>query len=105
MNTTQNSSRGIPAKTARRIARESAKEPEYASVVEFVEYMLDDERTAFTADDLNKLNKYTGTATRLLRRELEGYGLEFNGIEKPRPFRGVKTSSNDRWFGPGSDAC
>ena len=76
--------------------------PEYASVAAFVEYCFDDERSTFNHEDLTALSYRTRTSTQPLRAELESWGLTITRREPARSARGYKTSSHDRWFGPGS---
>ena len=76
--------------------------PEYESVEAFVEFCLDDDRDFFTTADMQALNVATQTRLQDIRRALEGYGLRFVPREPERSVRGFQTSSNDRWFGPGS---
>lgn len=76
--------------------------PEYKSVEAFVEFVIDDERSEFDWEDLQYLNYRTRQTVQAIRAELESYGLKMQVREPERQVRGFTTSSNDRWFGPGS---
>ena len=78
------------------------KSPEFASVLAFVQWCCDDERSEFSHEDLTQLNWQTGARMGDLRKELEGYGLKLAARAFEKRVRGFTTSSNDRWFGPGS---
>ena len=75
---------------------------EHRSVAALAEYLVDDERTTFTHEDLSLVNEATGLRIQEIRAELEGYGLTLAARAVPKRVRGFTTSSNDRWFGPGS---
>lgn len=79
------------------------REPEFASVEAFIQYLMDDERGTYTVEELGKLNHRTRRTQAEIRDDLEskGFSLERREVPKPEP-RGFTTSSNDRWFGPGS---
>ncbi len=77
--------------------------PEFRSVEAFVEHCLDDDRCEFTHEELAALNYRLRTPVAAVRGALEAYGLRLAVRAVPRPVRGFTTSSNDRWFGPGSD--
>lgn len=77
--------------------------PEYLSIESFVEFLLEEEREEFTAEEMKELAYHLRRADiRGIRRELEAYGLELRRRSKERRTRGFKTSSHDRWYGPGS---
>lgn len=80
----------------------NAKDPEYASIESFVEYMLDDERDEYTHEELGALNFRTRTPINAIRKELEGYGFRLANRPVEKKVRGFSSNSNDRWFGPGS---
>lgn len=77
--------------------------PEYASIEAFVQHIIDDDRVEFSHEDLSALNYRTRLSVRVLRDTLESYGLILTIREPERHIRGFTTSSNDRFFGPGSD--
>jgi len=76
--------------------------PEFASVEAFVQLCCDDDRATFTHEDLVALNYRLRTPVSAIRDSLEAYGLTLEGRAVGRRVRGFTTSSNDRWFGPGS---
>jgi len=78
--------------------------PEYKSIEDFVQYMIDDERTEFTNEDLAALNYRTRTPVAQIRKALEAYGLKLSIRDPEKRTRGYTTSDHDRWFGPGSEA-
>jgi hypothetical protein len=78
--------------------------PEFATVEAFVQFLLDEDRAEFTHEELTALNYRTRTPVAAVRTELEGYGLVLARRDVERRTRGFTTSSNDRWFGPGSMA-
>lgn len=78
------------------------EEPEYASVLAFVEYLFDDEVETFTAQDLQALSTATQTSIRRLRAELEGWGLSLAPRPPERRVRGYRANPHDRWYGPGA---
>lgn len=78
--------------------------PEYKSTAALAEFLYDEDRTTYTADELGALNYRTRTPRHDLVRELASYGLQLEAREVPRHTRGFTTSSNDRWYGPGSSA-
>ena len=80
-------------------------EPEFESVETFVQHLMDDERTEFSAAELQKLNATTRTRRGDIRKELEGYGFKLKLRGHVRKVNGFKKNHNDRWFGPGSEPC
>lgn len=78
-------------------------DPEHQDIETFVEYLMDDERSTFTADDLNQLAAATQTSNHKVRAELEDYGLRLAKRANEKAIRGFTTSSNDRYFGKGSE--
>lgn len=78
-------------------------EPEYRSIDDFCNFLKDDERTTFTAEDLTALRSYLEVSASDLRFTLKARGFTLFAREVPKKVRGFSTSSNDRWFGPGSE--
>lgn len=77
-------------------------DPEFASIEIFAEYLADDDRTEFTAQELVELSASARKTTRVVRAELEAYGLKLAN-RKPGPkIRGFQANNHDRWFGPGA---
>lgn len=77
-------------------------EPEYASVEAFVQHCMDDDRTTFRPGDAQKVALRTRATVRAVLDELASFGLQVE-VESNRRVRGFTTSSNDRYFGPGSE--
>lgn len=75
---------------------------EFASVEDFVEFLVDDDRTGFDWRHLNCLSSRTGRSNRELRRELESWGFVLAERQAPRQHRGFNSNPHDRWYGPGS---
>lgn len=82
---------------------ETNRPPEYESIESFVEYKMDDEQHTFTVEELVDLGFWLRRSFHPVRVELESYGLTF--IKRPhvRSVRGVSSSGNDRYYGPGSE--
>ena len=75
---------------------------EHKSVIAFVQFCIDDERDTFDHNDLLCLSYALKTSPSKVRVELEGFGLSLQIRAPIRHVRGFTTSSNDRWYGPGS---
>ncbi len=80
-------------------------DPEIQNVSGFVEFLVAEDRETFTGEELQLLNQNTHKPVYALRAELEDWGLRLAKRPLERRVRGVRTSSNDRWFGPGSSSC
>lgn len=82
--------------------------PEYASIEDFVQYLIDDERETYTAEDLQALNYRLKRPIRELREAIELEAMNHNRLielEKRGPekkSRGFTTNDMDRFYGPGS---
>jgi hypothetical protein len=68
---------------------------------QFGEELLDDERTVVEYEEAVELAGELRIHPSVVLRELKGFGFELHR-EPPRRVRGINTSSNDRFFGPGS---
>lgn len=68
-------------------------EPEYESVEEFAQFLLEDEEETFTHIDLRKLVEHTGKDRTIIRRELETYGYKLKVRPKPKNCRGFSARS------------
>ena len=77
--------------------------PEYKSVEAFVEYCMDDERTSYSTEDLQKLHRGTQRRLQELRKELDSYGLTFEPRTSQKAVRGFSSNPHDRWYGKGAD--
>ena len=92
----------LPATPARKTKQDdSDPEPEFASVEDFIEYVLDCERDFFTTDELVKLAGRTRTPNSALRQQLEGYGLAFHARVPERKFRTFGDNPHNRWIDSG----
>ena len=78
------------------------EDAEYASVEDFVQFMLDDERTTYTHEDLAALNFRTRMPLNNIRKELDGYGFKLAARAPEKQVRGFTSNSHDRWHGKGS---
>jgi len=78
------------------------EDSEFDSVEDFVEYLMDDERTEFDWRHLNCLSSRTGISNRALRHELEMWGFTLAERRPEREARGFNSNPHDRWYGPGS---
>ena len=76
--------------------------PEYASVEAFAEYCFAEEISEYSHEDLHSLGFALQMRVADIRVALSGYGLVLMTRVVPKHTRGYTTSSNDRWFGPGS---
>ncbi len=76
--------------------------PEYASVEAFVQFCLDDERTTFLPGEAQRIAQALCVPTVEVLAELRSWGLV--AVLRPRETgRGYRTSSMDRYYGPGSE--
>jgi hypothetical protein len=76
---------------------------EFASVDTFAEYLADDDQATFDWRHLNCISERTGRSNSAIKRELEAYGFKLANRAKPNMARGFRTSSNDRYYGPGAE--
>ena len=70
---------------------------EFQSVERFVEFMIEEDRTAFTTAELVALATNTGVYNTTLRIMLEDYGLTLNGRKPERNFATFGTNQHDRF--------
>lgn len=77
-------------------------EPEYESVEAFASFLMEDERTTFSLDDVLKLAENTRTSNPKIIHELKGYGFTMEERKPEKQVRGFQSNSHDRWYGPGS---
>lgn len=72
--------------------------PELESVEAFAEYLLDDDRTAFTFEEAEELAEALGlsVATSVIR-DLKGYGFSMTPREFERRVRGFQANNHDRF--------
>ncbi len=72
--------------------------PEFASIEAFAEELADDERTSFTAVELDSLCQVARIgAPRKAIRELESCGFRYEGRPVVREVRGFKAKNHDRF--------
>lgn len=81
---------------------ELAAEPEYASLDDFVQFCMDDDRGTFTHVELRALAVNTRKSGSKLRAELESFGLALETREVVKKTRGFTANPHDRWYGPGA---
>lgn len=77
--------------------------PEYASIEDFVQYMMDDDRSEYDHEDLKALNYRLQKPLHEIKAELGSYGLKLKQRGPEKKGRGFQSPDHDRWFGPGSD--
>lgn len=93
---------GTPPTRRRSKVAPDHTDAEFASVEDFAEYLLDDDRCSFSHTELMALVTRTGQPAGQIRQALEGFGFEAILREREKKIRGFNTNSHDRWFGPGS---
>lgn len=85
------------------MVRTTIMDVDFISVEEFGTFLLDEGRSSFTFEEAESLAGSLGqSVATLVIRELKSYGFTMVAREVPRAVRGFQTSSNDRWYGPGS---
>jgi hypothetical protein len=75
---------------------------DHSSIESFVEMCMADEAYTFSFDDVCEVAVQIQKSRNVVIRELQSYGLTYQGRQVQRAVRGFTTSSNDRWYGPGS---
>lgn len=76
--------------------------PEYTDIKTFAEYVCDDERD-YTPEELHELAYWLKASWMDLKNILaDDWDLKCSGQKHEHKVRTFQTSSNDRWFGPGS---
>ena len=76
---------------------------DHSDVATFAEFLVDDERTTFTSDDIVQLAEAERKSYHIVRKALEAYGFKLATRPHEKHFRGVSSSDNDRYFGKGSE--
>ena len=71
--------------------------PELASVEAFAEYLLDDDRTSYSFQELSQLSYVTRQSSSKLIRALAEYGFRHQGRPHVTEVRGF-LSPSDRWL-------
>ena len=91
----------MPTKQQRAFSK-LRRQPELSSIESFAQFLIDDERETFNSADLVALAFVLQRSTHEITEELKAYGFRLATRDPERRVRGIRTSSNDRWFGPGS---
>ena len=68
----------------------------------FAAELLDDDRLSFGFAEADALARELRVTTAKVIRDLQDYGFAYEGRRAAPRVRGFTSSSNDRWFGPGS---
>ena len=77
--------------------------PEYETIEDFIEYMLDDERYHYTHQDLALLSESLKMSTGQVRSLLDDWGLKLARRPRKKEVRGFNSWDNNRWAGnPGA---
>ena len=77
--------------------------PEYATLEDFVEYMLDDSRFRYTYRDLQLLSESLEMSIPKVRAALDDWGFKLAARPKEQEVRGFSSWDNNRWAGnPGA---
>lgn len=76
--------------------------PEHESVEAFAEFLMAEERTAFTFVEADTIARGMKVATYVVIEGLKGYGFGYEGRSEPKKVRGFTTNNHDRWYGPGA---
>lgn len=77
-------------------------EPEFRSILAFVEFLLEDDRTSYRHYEVGRLCTATQKSAAEIRAELDSWGFRVEPLPGPKG-RGFTTSSHDRYFGPGAE--
>ena len=72
---------------------------DFASVEDFAEALYEDERTEYTAQELQCLNFRTGWRVQEIRAFLAEQGFELEVPRRPRNVRGFTANCHNRWVG------
>jgi len=74
-------------------------DPEVQSVADLVEYLFDDGKETFTTQMLVLVSANTKKTTKIVRQELESYGLILAARTPAKEIRGFSSWDNNRWAG------
>lgn len=74
----------------------------YNNVEEFATELVDDERESFTFAEADSLAEDLQVTTAKVIRDLQAYGLKYEGRKVEKRVRGFSSNPHDRWSGPGS---
>ena len=76
--------------------------PEHESVEAFAEFLMAEERVAFTYIEADTVAQGLKVATYVVIEDLKSYGFSYEGRASVKRVRGYTSNSHDRWYGPGS---
>ena len=73
--------------------------PEYESIEEFVQYLLDEDRDWYDHRDLQALSYSLRLSSHKVRAQLDDWGLHLVRREPEREVRGYSSWDENRWQG------
>lgn len=76
------------------MTKRNVVEPEFMSVEAFVEFLLDDERTAFLPGEAQKVAANTSCSLSQIIEELKGFGLSIHTNHVQKATRGISSHSH-----------
>lgn len=76
------------------------EDPEYASVADLAEYLMDCEREEFTAEEMQAVASRTRTRYQLVKAELESLGFRLARKTVDRQVRTFGDNPHNRWTTP-----
>lgn len=83
-----------------RFGKLNPRDPEFASVAELAEFLMDDDETTFTHEHLACLEFNLDKAVWHIRKDLEGYGLTLARRGTVKDIRTFGTNPHNRWTSP-----
>ena len=83
---------------------EEVFEPEYSTLETFIEYLLQEGETQYSAEQLEKLSRYLKKSSLKVSRELKTYGLSCKPRDNEKIIRGYRSVEN-KWKDCPSSAC
>lgn len=87
----------LPDQGPARFNGKNPDEPEYSSVEDFAEFLLDNDESEFDFGDLNCLNARTGVGLTVIKAALKEYGLTLKLRAPEHATRGFTSNPNTRW--------
>jgi len=75
-------------------------DPEFESVVDFADYLDDEDRDEYDHHELACLNYRTGLRIQVIREALEEYGMTLALRKVQHEVRGFNAWDNNRWSAP-----
>ena len=73
--------------------------PEYASIEDFVQYLLDEDREGYNHEDLQALSASLRLSRHKVRAELDSWGLHLMIRPHEQQVRGFSSWDENRWEG------